>query len=47
MPTPDPKLPSPRQPGVVAAVMGEGALTFDLAVPGEVFGLDRSDLGVD
>jgi AraC family transcriptional activator FtrA len=31
----------------VAAVIGEGALTFDLAVPCEVFGLDRSDLGVD
>jgi transcriptional regulator GlxA family with amidase domain len=29
---------------VVAAVVGEGALTFDLAVPSEVFGLDRSDI---
>ena len=47
MPTPGPTLPSPRHPGVVAAVIGEGALTFDLAVPCEVFGLDRSDLGVD
>jgi transcriptional regulator GlxA family with amidase domain len=40
----------PPAPGpaarVVAAVIGEGALTFDLAVPCEVFGLDRSDLGV-
>src|SRR5262245_43062093 len=31
-------------PGLVAAVIGEGALTFDLAVPCEVFGLDRSDI---
>src|SRR5215207_9860752 len=30
--------------GVVAAVIDEGALTFDLAVPCEVFGLDRSDI---
>ena len=29
---------------VVAAVIGEGALTFDLSVPSEVFGLDRSDI---
>jgi putative intracellular protease/amidase len=29
---------------VVAAVVGQGALTFDLAVPCEVFGLDRSDI---
>src|SRR5262245_48999979 len=28
----------------VAAVIGAGALTFDLAVPCEVFGLDRSDI---
>jgi transcriptional regulator GlxA family with amidase domain len=28
----------------VAAVVGQGALTFDLAVPCEVFGLDRSDI---
>jgi hypothetical protein len=31
---------------LVAAVVGQGALTFDLAVPGEVFGLDRSDMAV-
>src|SRR5262245_20050017 len=30
--------------GVVVAVIDEGALTFDLAVPCEVFGLDRSDI---
>jgi transcriptional regulator GlxA family with amidase domain len=30
----------------VAAVVGEGCLTFDLAVPCEVFGWDRSYLGV-
>jgi AraC family transcriptional activator FtrA len=29
---------------LVAAVVGQGALTFDLAVPCEVFGLDRSDI---
>jgi transcriptional regulator GlxA family with amidase domain len=29
---------------IVAAVIGEGALTFDMAVPCEVFGLDRSDI---
>ena len=29
---------------VVAAVIGEGTLTFDLAIPCEVFGLDRSDI---
>jgi transcriptional regulator GlxA family with amidase domain len=29
---------------VVAAVVDEGALTFDLAIPCEVFGLDRSDI---
>ena len=29
---------------VVAAVIDEGALTFDLAIPCEVFGLDRSDI---
>jgi transcriptional regulator GlxA family with amidase domain len=29
---------------VVAAVIDEGALTFDFAIPCEVFGLDRSDL---
>jgi transcriptional regulator GlxA family with amidase domain len=28
----------------VAAVVDEGALTFDLAIPCEVFGLDRSDI---
>jgi AraC family transcriptional regulator, transcriptional activator FtrA len=31
----------------VAAVVGEGCLTFDLAVPCEVFGWDRSYLGVE
>jgi transcriptional regulator GlxA family with amidase domain len=31
----------------VAAVVGQGCLTFDLAVPCEVFGWDRSYLGVD
>lgn len=31
----------------VAAVVNEGCLTFDLAVPCEVFGWDRSYLGVD
>jgi transcriptional regulator GlxA family with amidase domain len=31
----------------VAAVINEGCLTFDLAVPCEVFGWDRSCLGVD
>src|SRR3954451_15557061 len=30
--------------GVVAAVIDQGALTFDLAIPCEVFGLDRSDI---
>jgi transcriptional regulator GlxA family with amidase domain len=29
---------------VVAAVIDEGALTFDLAIPCEVFGLDRRDI---
>src|SRR4051795_12015254 len=29
---------------VVAAVVDEGALTFDFAIPCEVFGLDRSDI---
>src|SRR5262249_9732814 len=29
---------------VVAAVVGQGALTFDMAIPCEVFGLDRSDI---
>src|SRR3954468_8347209 len=29
---------------VVAAVVDEGALTFDMAIPCEVFGLDRSDI---
>src|SRR3954463_9047314 len=29
---------------LVAAVIDEGALTFDLAIPCEVFGLDRSDI---
>jgi hypothetical protein len=29
---------------VVAAVIDQGALTFDLAVPCEVFGLDRTDI---
>lgn len=29
---------------VVAAVIDQGALTFDLAIPCEVFGLDRSDV---
>src|SRR5215831_4226952 len=28
----------------VAAVIDQGALTFDLAIPCEVFGLDRSDI---
>src|SRR4051794_22005520 len=28
----------------VAAVIDEGALTFDFAIPCEVFGLDRSDI---
>ena len=28
----------------VAAVVDQGALTFDLAIPCEVFGLDRSDI---
>ena len=28
----------------VAAVIDEGALTFDFAIPCEVFGFDRSDL---
>jgi hypothetical protein len=28
----------------VAAVIGHGALTFDLSIPCEVFGLDRSDI---
>ncbi|MFC5178638.1 helix-turn-helix domain-containing protein [Nocardioides taihuensis] len=32
---------------VVAAVANEGVLTFDLAVPCEVFGWDRSYLGVE
>jgi AraC family transcriptional regulator, transcriptional activator FtrA len=31
----------------VVAVVGEGCLTFDLAVPCEVFGWDRSYLGVE
>src|SRR3954447_1025762 len=29
---------------VVAAVVDQGALTFDLAIPCEVFGLDRRDI---
>jgi AraC family transcriptional activator FtrA len=29
---------------VVAAVVDQGALTFDMAIPCEVFGLDRSDI---
>jgi transcriptional regulator GlxA family with amidase domain len=29
---------------VVAAVIDQGALTFDLAIPCEIFGLDRSDI---
>src|ERR1041384_6624989 len=29
---------------VLAAVVDQGALTFDLAIPCEVFGLDRSDI---
>src|SRR3954470_1498533 len=29
---------------VVAAVIDQGALTFDFAIPCEVFGLDRSDI---
>jgi AraC family transcriptional regulator, transcriptional activator FtrA len=29
---------------VVAAVIDQGALTFDMAIPCEVFGLDRSDI---
>src|SRR3954452_11664259 len=28
----------------VAAVIDEGALTFDLSIPCEIFGLDRSDI---
>ena len=28
----------------VAAVVDQGALTFDFAIPCEVFGLDRSDI---
>ena len=28
----------------VAAVVDHGALTFDFAIPCEVFGLDRSDI---
>ena len=28
----------------VAAVVDQGALTFDLAIPSEVFGYDRSDI---
>src|SRR5688572_27234958 len=28
----------------VAAVVDQGALTFDLSIPCEVFGLDRSDI---
>src|SRR6476660_6006719 len=28
----------------VAAVIDQGALTFDFAIPCEVFGLDRSDI---
>ena len=31
---------------VVATVIDQGALTFDLAIPCEVFGLDRSDDGL-
>jgi transcriptional regulator GlxA family with amidase domain len=30
--------------GPVAAVIDQGALTFDLAIPCEVFGVDRSDI---
>ena len=30
--------------GTVAAVVDQGALTFDFAIPCEVFGLDRSDI---
>lgn len=30
--------------GTVAAVIDQGALTFDFAIPCEVFGLDRSDI---
>src|SRR3954465_15820172 len=29
---------------VVAAVVDQGALTFDMSIPCEVFGLDRSDI---
>jgi hypothetical protein len=29
---------------LVVAVIGQGALTFDLSIPCEVFGLDRSDI---
>src|SRR5215208_5327909 len=29
---------------VIAAVIDQGALTFDFAIPCEVFGLDRSDI---
>src|SRR5689334_9567241 len=29
---------------LVVAVIGPGALTFDLSIPCEVFGLDRSDI---
>jgi transcriptional regulator GlxA family with amidase domain len=44
-PVGDPVTRSTRQHGrVVAAVVDEGALTFDLAIACEVFGLDRSDI---
>ena len=32
------------RPGTVAAIVGEGLLTFDFAIACEVFGLDRSDI---
>src|SRR3982751_5493958 len=31
-------------PHTVAAVIDEGVLTFDFAIPCEIFGLDRSDI---
>ncbi len=35
---------SPGSPHIVAAVVGQGLLTFDFAIACEVFGLDRSDI---
>src|SRR5262249_41640698 len=34
----------PMKRHVVAAVIDQGALTFDFAIPCELFGLDRSDI---